>query len=106
MKYAYTSVLDDISDLVNTLSCEVRVEGHTDNIPIENYRFPSNWELSSARASSVVRYLHNIRKVHPSRLVAMGFGEYRPLIPNDNIDHRARNRRVEIFLNWGESFRL
>ncbi|MDK2959817.1 MAG: chemotaxis protein MotB, partial [Bacillota bacterium] len=72
------------------------VEGHTDNLPINTYRFPSNWELSTARATTVVRYLAEKHGIPPDRLSAAGYGEWRPVAPNDTPEHRAQNRRVDI----------
>jgi len=75
----------------------IYVEGHTDNIPISSKQFPSNWELSSGRSLSVVRYLNNKGKVPANKLTAVGHGEHRPLIPNSDSKSRSKNRRVEIF---------
>jgi chemotaxis protein MotB len=73
----------------------IEVEGHTDNAPISTSRFPSNWELSSARASSVVR-LFIEQGVGAKRLRAVGSADNRPVLPNDTSEGRARNRRVTI----------
>jgi chemotaxis protein MotB len=75
---------------------QVRIEGYTDDIPIHTWRFRNNWELSVARAISVVRYLIEIEQFPPDRLQAMGYGEYNPVAPNDTPENRQRNRRVEI----------
>ncbi len=75
----------------------VRVEGHTDNLPIHTERFPSNWELSTTRATTVLRYFES-QGVAPGRLEASGCADQRPLAPNDTEADRARNRRVEIVL--------
>ena len=75
----------------------IRVEGHTDNVPIHTERFPSNWELSAARAIAVVRYLQE-RGIDPALLGAAGYGEYQPVASNDTADGRAENRRIEISL--------
>ncbi len=75
----------------------VRVEGHTDTVPIRTERFPSNWELSAARASGVVRFLAQ-QGLSPAKLSAEGFGPYQPIAPNDTREGRARNRRIEIVL--------
>ncbi len=75
----------------------IRVEGHTDNVPIHTERFPSNWELSAARAIAVVRYLQE-RGIDPKLLGAAGYGEYQPIASNDTSDGRAENRRIEISL--------
>ena len=70
------------------------VEGHTDDVPISTSRFPSNWELSAARAGSAVRYLSR-GGVPASRLRAIGFADTRPLVPNTNTENRGKNRRIE-----------
>lgn len=76
---------------------EFQVEGHTDNVPIETRRFPSNWELSSARALAVV-HLFEENGVAPSNISAGGFGEFRPRAGNDESEDRALNRRIEIVM--------
>jgi flagellar motor protein MotB len=76
----------------------ILVGGHTDDRPIANARFASNWELSAARATTVVRYLIDTDHIQATRLMAAGFGEFHPIVPNDTREHRALNRRVEIHL--------
>jgi chemotaxis protein MotB len=76
---------------------QIRVEGHTDNIPIASALYPSNWELSSARASSVVR-LFVSASVPAGRLCAIGYAEHRPVESNDTVEGRARNRRVALII--------
>jgi chemotaxis protein MotB len=79
----------------------VVVEGHTDDRPIRTTLFPSNWELSGARASSVVRYLiEEEDDLSPARYLAVGYGEFHPVDTNQSADGRARNRRVEILFSW------
>ena len=78
-------------------SYNIRIEGHTDNLSIHNKRFPSNWELSAARAISVVKYFQE-KELSSERLSAIGYGEYRPLVPNDTAEDRALNRRIEILI--------
>ncbi|RLA76716.1 MAG: flagellar motor protein MotB [Deltaproteobacteria bacterium] len=73
---------------------KLAIEGHTDDLPINTPRFPSNWELSSARATRVLRYFIS-KGIPPERLIAVGYGETRPLVPNDSPKNRAKNRRVE-----------
>ena len=75
----------------------LQVDGHTDVRPIASPQFPSNWELSSARATSVVKYLIN-RGVSPKRLVAAGYGEFQPLEEGASDDTLRRNRRIELKL--------
>ena len=91
-------VLDKIAAIISKTSESVRVEGHTDNLPIHTEKFPSNWELSIKRAVNVVKYFVGIGKIPPQRLSAVGYGESKPLFPNDTTEHRAANRRVEILL--------
>ena len=93
------SVLDKIAVVIRKMSESVRVEGHTDNVPVVySRRFPSNWELSIKRAVNVVKYFVEVGKIPPQRLSAAGYGESKPLFPNDTQEHRARNRRVEILV--------
>lgn len=75
---------------------QIRVEGHTDNVPIKNSRFPDNQELSTARANSVLRILRDDVKLDPTKLSSSGYGEYIPKVPNDSDEHRRQNRRVDI----------
>ncbi len=77
----------------------INVVGHTDNIPMHSMNFKSNWELSVARASTVVRFLINDINMAPSQFVVSGFSSYRPLKPNTNAANRAKNRRVEIIIS-------
>ena len=90
--------LNKMANMINKIPYPVRVEGHTDNVPIHTDRFPSNWELSIARAVSVVKYFAGSGKIDPQRLSAVGYGDTRPLVPNDSPVNRTRNRRVEIVL--------
>ena len=92
------TMLDQIAKAIKKVPKAVRVEGHTDNIPIQTARFPSNWELSVARAVKVVKYFAEVGNVDPHRLSAVGYGESRPVVANDTASNRAQNRRVEILL--------
>ncbi len=92
--------LDVIDRLVPTLAAgghRIIVEGHTDNLPIQTERFPSNWELSASRASSVVRYLQ-LAGIESKRLSATGYADTRPLADNGDEQGRASNRRVELIM--------
>lgn len=91
-------LIGSIATALEQTSHPIRIEGHTDNVPISTDRYPSNWELSTARAVAVLRFLMEEYQIPPERLIAMGFGEYRPIVPNDTPEHRARNRRVSIIL--------
>jgi chemotaxis protein MotB len=88
-------MLDSVVKLLHSFEYSVRVEGHTDDIPIRSDKFPSNWELSSSRAASVVR--HFISKGIPAkRFVVEGYSSFHPMASNDTKEGRAENRRVEI----------
>jgi chemotaxis protein MotB len=97
-----TKVLDKVASVLNGVADKnIRIEGHTDNVPISGAltsKYASNWELSTARATSVARYLQDQDKVDPTRLVAAGYGEYHPIASNDTAEGRAQNRRIEIVL--------
>ncbi|MGM0842681.1 MAG: flagellar motor protein MotS [Bacillota bacterium] len=90
--------LNKVGDLLSRIPNFVKVEGHTDNRPIGTYRFPSNWELSSARASSVIRYLVQTENLDPKRFIAVGYGDTRPIAPNDTRENLQKNRRVEVII--------
>lgn len=95
-------VLDSVAKaLIEATDQAVVIEGHTDNVPISSSlsaTYPSNWELSTARAVSVVRYLVEKGKMDPARISAAGFGENRPVVSNDTPEGRQKNRRIEIKL--------
>jgi flagellar motor protein MotB len=77
---------------------DIVVEGHTDDIPIHNAQFTSNWELSTARATSVVQHMIQGLRMPPEHMAAIGYGEFHPLVPNNTDEHRAKNRRVVFFV--------
>ena len=93
------SKLGKVADVLNTTVADLNVgiEGHTDNQPIKRSGWKSNWELSTARALSVLHYLSD-KSVAEARLEAIGYGEYRPVAPNDSREGRQKNRRVEIVI--------
>lgn len=92
------ALIDLQREIPGEINWVLRVDGHTDNVPVSGTgRFADNWELSSARATSVVKYLIS-EGVPPERLVAAGFGEFQPLDPADTDEARARNRRIELKL--------
>jgi chemotaxis protein MotB len=93
-------VLAGLSPVLAATPSLLRVEGHTDDVPIRSGAFPSNWELSTARATSVTRYLEE-HGIVPARLSVAGYGEFHPLVPNDSAERRALNRRVEIVVLGG-----
>lgn len=86
-------ILEQVADVLAPFPNPVQVEGHTDNVPIDTERFPSNWQLSAARATSVV-HLFRDQGIEPMRLAVVGLGEYRPVAGNDTPAGRNRNRRV------------
>ncbi len=96
------AVLGRLIAVLNATDHLIAVEGHTDDVPIQTERFPSNWELSTGRATSVVRYLES-NGVAPQRLRATGYADTRPLSPNDSVEGRATNRRVELIMETGVS---
>jgi chemotaxis protein MotB len=77
---------------------DIVVEGHTDNVPISNGQYATNWELSASRATSVLRFLVENAGVAPTRIAAMAYGEYHPIVPNDSEANRQMNRRVELLI--------
>jgi len=93
---AGTRILDAIGAPLSRVSNDIQGEGHTDNQPIRTAQFPTNWELSTARSTSVLRYLVDHDSVAPERVGATGYGEMRPALPNDSDAHRSQNRRVEV----------
>lgn len=93
--------LDTISDIANfltTVDNPVIIEGHTDSIPIKNSIYATNWELSSARAINLIKYLTENYKLSPKRLSAVGYGEYAPIYDNTTNKGREKNRRVDIII--------
>src|SRR5699024_2955772 len=90
--------LNKIGELLENIPNHVKVEGHTDSRPISNYRYPSNWELSGARAGSVIRYLINEHDLDEERFSVAGYGDTKPVVPNDSVVNWSKNRRVEIVI--------
>ena len=96
-------LVDSLAVRLRDMTNEVRIEGHTDSVPISTPLFPSNWELSSARATTVARRLSEFGGLKASRLIAAGYGESRPAASNDTQEGRARNRRVDIVILSAQS---
>jgi len=96
-------VLRKIADLYNNhpqyADYDIVIQGHTDNVPINTVRFPDNWDLSAARAISIGRFFINECGIDPHRITTTGYGEQRPVAPNDTPEGRQQNRRVEIEIN-------
>ncbi len=87
-----------IGSVLSSISGNLRIEGHTDNVPIHTLHFHSNWELSTARATEVIRLLLTREGIDPDRLSAAGYAEYHPIADNSTEDGRRLNRRVDIVI--------
>ena len=97
-------LLDAVATQLGRVHNNVLVQGNTDNVPIATASYPTNWELSAARATGVTRYLVEHDHISPTRIAFAGYGEFRPRVGNDNEAHRTQNRRVDILiLNGNES---
>ena len=97
LKPAAGPILTDVAGLLSELSDSfTSIQGHTDNVPIRTARFPSNLELSAARALSVARFLMDKGGIDPNNVSVVGYSENLPIVPNDSPENRAKNRRVEI----------
>ncbi|MDI6637796.1 MAG: OmpA family protein [Bacillota bacterium] len=91
-------VLSEVAVILRKIPNDIRIEGHTCDLPIRTPKFPSNWELSTSRACTVLRYFIEAAGLAPDRFTAMGYGEYRPKVPNTSEANRALNRRVDIVI--------
>lgn len=91
-------ILDKVITVLAPTSNYIKIEGHTDNLPINTARFPSNWELSVLRATNVLQIMAGPNKITSDRLSATGYGEYRPIVSNDSDAGRAKNRRVDLVI--------
>jgi chemotaxis protein MotB len=94
-------LLDAVATQLKHVRNNVLVQGNTDNVPIATASYPTNWELSAARATGVTRYLIEHDGIVPTRIAFAGYGEFRPRVPNDNAEHRTQNRRVDILILTG-----
>jgi len=90
--------LNKIIDILSKIDNPVIIEGHTDSLPIKSEKYASNWELSTARATSVIDYLVSSNRINPKRLSAVGYGEYVPIAENTSNSGRTKNRRVDIII--------
>ena len=102
LKPTFFKTIERVSQTLNKVDGNIVVAGHTDNVPISNYEFRSNWELSAARAANVVHYLTSKGKVDPSRLQIRAHADTKPLVSNSTWENRAKNRRVEIIIKGNE----
>lgn len=98
IKSDYKKKLVDLGSILNKMDSYIRVEGHTDNVPINNNKFNSNWQLSVIRATNVTELLIEEAHIAPKRLSSVGYGEFRPVADNTTEQGRAQNRRVDIVL--------
>ena len=91
-------IINKVAEIIRKNDRNVRIEGHTDNIPISTYKFPSNWELSTARAVNVVKYLIEENGIEAKRLSASGYSDQHPVDDNNNSVGRQKNRRVDMVI--------
>jgi len=98
LKPGARAALDKVGEAIKGIPNDIRIEGHTDCLPINTLRFPTNWDLSAARAVAVLQYLSGAFDLDPARLSIAGYGEYRPVSPNDDEAGRRLNRRVDIVI--------
>jgi chemotaxis protein MotB len=96
LKSASLETLDRLAEVFRTMPNDIRVEGHTDDVPISTRAFPSNWHLSVGRALNVGYYLIQKHQMNPEKVSVVGYSEYRPLAPNTSAANRSLNRRVDI----------
>lgn len=98
IKQENEKTLLEIANMVNVMNNYIRIEGHTDDIPMNSDLYRSNWDLSAARAANVVRLFTTKTNISPDRLIAVGYGEYRPVADNSTEAGRAKNRRIDIIV--------
>lgn len=98
LKPEAVKTLGDIVPMLQGMKNSITIEGYTDNVPIHNAQFASNWELSSARALTVLHFFEQ-RGIQPARMSAIAYGEFRPVAPNDTAENRSKNRRVNVVVH-------
>ncbi|NUM57631.1 MAG: OmpA family protein [Bdellovibrionaceae bacterium] len=98
LKLSSLKIIDEIVSQLDGPSSKIIIEGHTDNIPIKTASIESNWELSSLRASSVVRYLIKYHHWEPSKITAAAYADTKPIVPNNTEENRAKNRRIDFLI--------
>jgi chemotaxis protein MotB len=94
-------ILNQIIESIKMTNHQIRIEGHTDNLPINTQKYPSNWELSIDRAIHVLKYFSQQGHISPNRLSAVGYADVKPVAENNTLENRIKNRRVEILLYKG-----
>ncbi|MDD4391018.1 MAG: flagellar motor protein MotB [Eubacteriales bacterium] len=102
IKSEYTKILMEIAGIISEINNYIRIEGHTDTVPMSSEVYPSNWELSSARAARVGRMFIDQSNNPPERFLTVGYGEYRPIADNATPEGRAKNRRIDIIVLSGQ----
>lgn len=103
LKKDAVELLNELAKKLKNIDKQIRIEGHTDNVPINTEKYPSNWELSVSRAVTVVRFLIEKHGFSPFQLSAVGYSEYRPIVPNTTPSNKALNRRVDIVILKSEA---
>ena len=98
----FVPILDRVSKTLSDVDGSIQVVGHTDDLPITTTRFRSNWDLSAARAASVVHHILRVAKLKANHIIASGRADTVPLVPNNSAANRAKNRRVEILVTLGD----
>lgn len=94
----HEDTLNEVASILNTADNYIRIEGHTDNTPIRRSNYASNWELSTARAVNVVKLFISKNNFPPEKLIAVGYGEYKPVADNETAEGRSSNRRIDIIV--------
>lgn len=102
LKANSNEILDKINTIISNIPNSIDIEGHTDNVPIHNDKYKDNWDLSSMRATNVLRYFTEVKNQDPKRFRAAGYGEYKPKVDNSTEENRAQNRRVNILIENNE----
>jgi len=98
------TVLHEMAPILSNTENDIIIEGHTDNVPVKGVgKFKSNWEISQSRAIEVIRYFINTEGLPAGKFAAAGYGEFRPVFPNDTPEHRGQNRRIEINILRGKA---
>ncbi len=97
-------VLDKVAKELKKLDKKVIIEGHTDSTPISTAQYPTNWELSTARATNIIKYLITEKGLNPQKMSAVGYGEYKPIAPNTTYEGKTLNRRVDIIILDKQNF--
>jgi chemotaxis protein MotB len=92
------TILNGLAEILKELPNDIRIEGHTDNIPISSAVYPSNWHLSVSRALNTAYYLINNDGLNPEKVSIVGYSEYKPIATNETVEGRASNRRVDIVI--------